>query len=527
MPGAVGLPAVIMVADTGPGAPVEALPCVFEPLLHDQDRGRPQFLASLVRWTGSDAVDGPMIERVTKRVALIGRVRARRWLAVLLAVGAVLAVALLVQTVVNYRYVADSLIQQSARRAAEDRVRDVERATRLMRPQDSAGYQLVLDEIRDDAVDQIAAIALLQADGTVVAESRTTGTAPPSQTVQRDGTLSRESRDGRTVFVGTFNCRCTLPRRNSDPSGQSGGSSRLQLYLALYEDSLSAPFSRLRRNAIISAAAALTLLIALTLIGVRARTYMEGRQLQAEAELARSVQLDLLPGLDRFSSADVSAACVAASEVGGDFYDVAALPGGRVSFVVGDVSGHGLSAALLMALIHGAMSNPPWGASESPADAAARLNALLLAKSSAARFASLFWCAYDPGRLTLSYLNAGHPPALLLRKTPAPSGIERLSGGGPVLGLIAGSSFVTQTVEVQAGDVLIVMSDGITEAPDRRGNHFGDSRLMPTVEQARDLPAKDIRDAILNAVSEFTEGRPAPDDRTLLVVRFWNEAKTS
>ncbi len=86
---------------------------------------------------------------------------------------------------------------------------------------------------------------------------------------------------------------------------------------------------------------------------------------------------------------------------------------------------------------------------------------------------------------------------------------------------------MTQTVEVQAGDVLIVMSDGITEAPDRRGNHFGDSRLMPVVEQARDLPAKDIRDAILNAVSEFTEGRPAPDDRTLLVVRLWNETKTS
>ena len=78
--------------------------------------------------------------------------------------------------------------------------------------------------------------------------------------------------------------------------------------------------------------------------------------------------------------------------MGGDFYDIVTLAGGRVSFVVGDVSGHGISAALLMGLIHGAMSNPPWGASEDPDRAAVRLNDLLLTKSSGERFASLFWC---------------------------------------------------------------------------------------------------------------------------------------
>lgn len=309
-----------------------------------------------------------------------------RWLFALVVAGTLLAIALLVQTFVNYQYVADSLIQQSARRAAEEHVRDVERAVRLTRPQDAAGFQRVLDEIRTDASEQVAEAALLQNDGVVVAESAATGTPGAAQATrqpgERAGSLTRELRTGRSVFVGTFTCRCSLPRRGSDGAAQQRDGGRLLIRLALYEDSLSAPFSRLRRNAIISASAALALLVALALIAARARSYLEGRQLQAEVRLARQVQQELLPAPTALPAIDMAAECIPASQVGGDFYDVSRLPDGRISFVLGDVSGHGLSAALLMALIHGAMSNPPWGASEAPEEAAARLNDLLLTKSS-------------------------------------------------------------------------------------------------------------------------------------------------
>lgn len=457
---------------------------------------------------------------VSRRMAFAGPKNALRWLAVLLVAGAAIALALLVQTVVTYRYVAGNLIQQSARRAAEERVRDIERAARLTRPQDGAAFRVVLDEIRQDNVEQVAGLAVLTADGGVVAGSPDRAGVAPRDT-RRTGVLVRESRNGRAVFVGTFTCRCSLPGRTGAAAGEPRGSGRLLVELALYEDSLSAPFARLRRNAAISAGAALMLLIALALIGLRARAYVAGRQLQAEVELARSVQSNLFPAPSQLPPVDLSVECLPASQVGGDFYDVAALPDGRVSFVVGDVSGHGLSAALLMALVHGAMSNPLWGATESPAVSAARLNDLLLTKSSSSKFASLFWCAYDPARRSLSYLNAGHPPGLLLRANAASSGVERLTGGGPVLGLMPGSSFEAHAVEASPGDLLIVMSDGITEASDADGNHFSDEQLMAVVERARLLPSGDLRDAILAAVEEFTQGRPAADDRTLLVVRLW------
>ena len=135
----------------------------------------------------------------------------------------------------------------------------------------------------------------------------------------------------------------------------------------------------------------------------------------------------------------MAAECIPASQVGGDFYDVVSLPGGQVAFALGDVSGHGISAALLMGLIHGVMSSPPWGVEENdPERGAARLNQLLLTKSSGERYATLFWCGYDPTSGLLRYLNAGHPPPLWIQRRPngTPS-VHRLTGGGPVLGLLS------------------------------------------------------------------------------------------
>lgn len=464
------------------------------------------------------------------------------WLRILLAVGALLAVALLIQTLVNYRYVSNSLILQDARRVAEERVRNVERSARLARAQDGPAFQVLLDDVREETAAQVAGLALLRSNGDVLAASgfppstlsgqstpvaasdgrRGPGSEAPGRGESRE--MTRELRDGRTVLVGTFPLSMRRgPRRTGDAAVEAPDLGPLRVQVALYEDSLSAPFSRLRRNAILSASAALTLLVALALIAARSAAYVRGKQLETQVELARQVQRDLLPSADpQRTGIDVAAECLPASQVGGDFYDIVTLPDGRVSFVVGDVSGHGISAALLMGLIYGSMSNPPWGTSEDPDRAAARLNELLLTKTSGQRFATLFWCSYDPASRVVRYLNAGHLPALWLRRQPEGAWrVDRLAEGGPVLGLLPAQAYQTASVPANAGDVIVLFSDGITEAPNRHDEQFGEERLIAVAQQHAHLPARATCDAILAAVRSFTGDRPAPDDQTLLVVRLW------
>lgn len=449
------------------------------------------------------------------------------WLRALWTAGAVLAIALLVQTVMNYRYVANSLILQHARQVAEERVRNIERAARLARPQDAASLQALLDDLRADLADQVAALALIQPDGPTIAASGGTTALSASDERRRfqpnrELALTREWRAGREVIVGVFPCRCGPPRPQAAAANAPPG--RLLLEVALYRDSLSAPFARLRRNATISASAALTLLVALALIALRFGPYVRGKQLEGQMDLARQVQQDLLPGNAALPEGiDVAAQCIPAWQVGGDFYDVVSLPGGRVSFVVGDVSGHGIAAALLMGLIHGAMSTPPWGTLDhDPEAAASRLNDLLLTKSSTGRFASLFWCSYDPFSGVLRYLNAGHLPGLLTRKTTNGTwDIERLADGGPVLGVLADATYRTAAVEAHDGDRLVLFSDGISEATNARNDYFGEEGLTAVLQRDHGLTAASTCDAILSAVRSFTGDRPPEDDQTLLVVRLW------
>lgn len=459
--------------------------------------------------------------------------RSTRWLRILLVAGALLAVALLVQTVINYQYVSSNLLLQEARRIADERVHDVERAARLARPADAEAFRALLDDVRADSADQVAGLALVARGGAVIAASGQTSASSPSDEqpglVGRDQPMRREWRAGHAVLVGLLPCRCGLPRRAADAPNQSPDTGPLRLEVGLYEDSLSAPFSRVRRNAIVSASAALTLLVALSLIAARAGAYLRGKELETQVELARLVQTDLLPSdVARPPGIDVAAEYLPASHVGGDFYDIVTLPGSRVSFVLGDVSGHGIASALLMGLLHGAMSSPPWGASEDPDRAAARLNELLRTKTSGARFASLFWCGYDPSAHTLRYLNAGHPPPFLLhQESDGVWRVERLADGGPVLGILASAAYRTVSVSASDGDLLVLYSDGITEAPNGRGEQFGETRLIEVARTAANRSARAACDAILAAVNEFTGDRPAPDDQTLLVVRLWpNKAPT-
>src|SRR5262249_32378920 len=158
-------------------------------------------------------------------------------------------------------------------------------------------------------------------------------------------------------------------------------------------DSVSTSFASLRIYLIVGVSGALALMAALILIRLRFPHYLRGQQIEGQLELARHVQADLLPSGKQVSpNLDFATECISAWEVGGDFCDVFNIPGGRTAIVLGDVSGKGISAALLMALIHGAIHSSSWTQSRHDHEEASRsLNTLLCKKTARERFASLFW----------------------------------------------------------------------------------------------------------------------------------------
>ena len=272
--------------------------------------------------------------------------------------------------------------------------------------------------------------------------------------------------------------------------------------------------------------ASFTLMAALVLIAVRFPHYLRGQQIERELNLARRVQADLLPSAETISPyVDFSAECISAWQVGGDFCDVFHVAEDRTALVLGDVSGKGISAALLMALIHGAIHSVSWTRStQDHVNASRQLNTLLCQKTAIERFTSLFWGYFDPQRSTIQYINAGHLPPLLLRKTNNELEIHRLETGGPVMGLLPGANFQQGEEFVAPGDLLVAFSDGVVEATSPSGEEFGDKRLIAVIQELWDSSASDIRNAIHARLKEFTGNAPVDDDQTLIVVRFKHTA---
>jgi sigma-B regulation protein RsbU (phosphoserine phosphatase) len=207
--------------------------------------------------------------------------------------------------------------------------------------------------------------------------------------------------------------------------------------------------------------------------------------------------------------------------VSGDFYDVFRAADGRIALVMGDVSGKGVPAALVMGVIHGAVRSSRW-----PDSAAAheresgRLNLLLCENVSGARYASMFWCYYEPLARRLCYVNAGHCPPLLVGRRSQGTEIAGLDAGGPVLGLLPEARYEQAGCEVCPGDVLVLYSDGLIEANSPSGEEYGEGRLRQLLATAATGSPADIRDSILASASAFVGSTPLRDDLTLVVAKF-------
>jgi len=243
------------------------------------------------------------------------------------------------------------------------------------------------------------------------------------------------------------------------------------------------------------------------------RIAREQERTQHELSLARSIQQGLLPPkLPETGYFELEAVTMPSRTVGGDFYDVVTLPGGRFGLVVADVSGKGLPAAIMAASLQGAFSA---GAPDLE-EQFGRVNEFLCERTPPEMFATMFY-----GVLTrngrLAFVSAGHPPSLILR---ANGTVERLVSPNFPLGLFAGVPFRMDTAQLEPEDLLIIYSDGVTEAQNIHDELFGESRLIATLAGRAGQRACDVSAAIVAGINDFVGCAPQADDLTLIVVRF-------
>ncbi len=243
---------------------------------------------------------------------------------------------------------------------------------------------------------------------------------------------------------------------------------------------------------------------------------IERQRLRHELQLAHDLQLKLLPSPDTLGpGVDTAAHCQPAESVGGDFYNYLRLPQGRVGVMLGDVSSHGFSSALIMALVFSAAGIHA-EETETPDDALRDLlESVRTELSDTEMHIALFYGVADPAAGMLRYANAGHPHAFLVASDGR---VQRLGATCPPLGLTDAKGIGARAVKWRADeDLLVLFSDGLSDAVDEDGNPFGEDRVMEIVGSCRDLPAERIVNAVIRGVNEFAS--LANDDQTILVLR--------
>lgn len=234
-----------------------------------------------------------------------------------------------------------------------------------------------------------------------------------------------------------------------------------------------------------------------------------------ERDEAATVQARLMPDNPSFGVIECAARAQPAHGVGGDYFDVLPMPGGRVALTVGDVSGKGLYAGILAAAVQGRMQSLASGGPAEPDAMLEALNRLTVGGLDPHRFITLALAVLDERGTTLSYAAAGHPPALLLH---ADGSTTTLDATGPVIGW-PGAAFAASRLPVRPRDILVLYSDGVTEASSPDGEDLGVAGLAAMVRRHGTRPAGDLVAAVLDEVDRFTAGAPPADDRTLLVAR--------
>ncbi|MFY9607191.1 MAG: PP2C family protein-serine/threonine phosphatase [Blastocatellia bacterium] len=236
---------------------------------------------------------------------------------------------------------------------------------------------------------------------------------------------------------------------------------------------------------------------------------------EAELTFALEVQRALFPRqLPEGGGLEFSAVCIPARGISGDYYDVMQLPDGRLALAVADISGKGISAAILMANVQAVLRTITQTA-RSPQEVCAALNYHLHQVTDAAKFATFFYAEWNADERRLCYVNAGHHPPILLGSNCG----KRLDSGGFPLGLFGDAEFLTGELTLEPEDLLVLYSDGITEAESTGGEEFGEHRLQRAIEESCAKPLSEIQASVLEAVRKWSGSSEPQDDMTLLIVR--------
>jgi serine phosphatase RsbU (regulator of sigma subunit) len=245
------------------------------------------------------------------------------------------------------------------------------------------------------------------------------------------------------------------------------------------------------------------------------RDSMEKARIEQDLRIASQIQQALLPAPRRHAGFfDAMGASVPCREIGGDFFDYVDLADGRFGFALGDVAGKGAPAALLTAVLQGIFAAQSF-ASVDPKETMARINTALIHRSIESRFATAFFGVLGPdGKLT--YCNAGHNPPLLFTRR----GVRRLEEGGTILGMFDHVWFDQEELQLERGDVIVVFSDGVSEALSATGEEFGEERIKTVIASVPDGGPDVMVERLLEAVRDFSRGAVQNDDITALVVRY-------
>jgi serine phosphatase RsbU (regulator of sigma subunit) len=236
------------------------------------------------------------------------------------------------------------------------------------------------------------------------------------------------------------------------------------------------------------------------------------RDLKQAADIQRGMLPEEAPEIPQTDLAGFNAAC---RTVGGDYYDFFPYPDDRVALALGDVSGKGMPASLMMMALKAHVQVLAEYTNDL-ADFMTRLNKATCANCPSNRFITFFFCMFDSRSGQLRYSNAGHNPPVLVR---ASGQVHMLEGGGPVLGILPPAVYTEDLACLNPGDVLVLYSDGVTEANNPEYEEYGEERLVECLKEVRDQPAAAIVQAVIKSVTDFAAGAPQADDITISVAK--------
>src|SRR6476469_8619841 len=236
------------------------------------------------------------------------------------------------------------------------------------------------------------------------------------------------------------------------------------------------------------------------------------RELALASEIQQRFQPTAPPIVSGYELQGISFPCY---EIGGDYYDLIERGDGRLVIALGDVSGKGTAAALLMSSLHAAI-HAQSASHDSLVATISAVNKYLADNIPSNRFVTLFYAELDPGSGALSFLNAGHNPPIIVHSAGT---VEQLASGGLPLGIKRDADYREGRTQLQHGDVLVIYSDGVTEAVSPSGEEFGPTRLYEVVSRNIEASAAGIRDRIESSLTKFAQGTSAADDITLVIVK--------